>query len=183
MRIILSVAVAFLMLSFAARAADAPNAPPAWFVEEIAALTAEGGRWITDNSAYKNEQEPYDAYGVEWTSSFDGLTMRGCLFGLKDGKEIGDFWEFRQYWHPGRKEAVLEQFGWGGTVGAGRMWREGDVTKSDQTFFRIDGGATRTGHVSSMPDAATHVTESFDIKDEVWTPRRRYVWKRAPAGE
>ncbi|MEX0644969.1 MAG: hypothetical protein WD076_06650 [Parvularculaceae bacterium] len=185
MRIILSFVVACISFLAVARAAEAPppNAPPAWFLEEIAALAANGGRWIADNSAYKSEQEPYDAYGVEWKSSFDGTTLSGRLFGLKDGKEIGDFWEFRQYWHPGRKEAVLEQFGWGGTVGAGRMWREGDKTKTDQTFFTVDGGAARSGHLSAMPDASTQVTESFDIKDDAWTARRRYVWKRAPGGQ
>lgn len=155
-----------------------PRAAPEWFLQEIAALTAGTGRWIADNSEYKSEQEPYDAFGTEWRASFDGTTMSGRLFGIKNGKEIGNFWEFRQYWHPERREATLEQFGWGGTIGIGKMWHEGDTTKSDQTFYTIDGVASRSGHVSSFPDSDTYVTGSFDIEADEWTPRRTYTWRR-----
>lgn len=159
---------------------DPPGAAPRWFIEEIETLTAGSGHWIADNSEYKSEQEPFDAYGTEWTASFDGTTMTGRLFGVKDGKESANFWEFRQYWHPGRREAVVEQFGWGGTVGVGTTWPDGDVTKSDQTFFAPDGSTSRTGHVSGFPDRNTHQTDSFDIANDVWTARRSYTWHRAP---
>lgn len=177
MRIIL-VAI-FALFSSIAVAEDAqPAAAPQWFLSEIAALAADGGRWIADNSAYKNEQEKWDAYGIEWKSSFDGTTLSGRLYAIKDGKEIGDFWEFRQYWHPGRKEGVVEQFGWGGVVGAGKVWRDGDATKMDQVFFTADGGQSRTGHIGRFPDANTHITESFAIEGDEWKPNRKYVWKR-----
>lgn len=178
MRIIL-VAIFALFSSVALAEEAQPAAAPQWFLDEIAALTADGGRWIADNTAYKSEQEQWDAYGVEWKSSFDGTTMSGRLFAMKDGKEIGDFWEFRQYWHPGRKEAILEQFGWNGIVGAGKVWRDGDQTKMDQTFFTVDGVESRTGHIGALPDANTHVTESFTITGDEWKPNRKYVWKRA----
>lgn len=158
-----------------------PGAAPAWFLEEIAKLTADSGRWVTDNAEYKGEQEPYDAYGMEWVSSFDGTTMSGRLFGIAEGKDTGNFWEFRLYWHPEREQAVIEQFGWGGTVGIGTMWPAGDTTKSEQTFFTVDGGANLSGHISSFPDASTHVTGGFDIDGETWTPRREYTWRLAPS--
>ncbi len=159
-----------------------PNpAAPAWFLQDIATLTAGSGRWIADNSAYKSEQEPFDAYGTEWQASFDGTTMTGRLFGIRNGEETGNFWEFRQYWHPGRGEAMLQQFGWGGTVGIGIAWPVDDTTKSDQTFFSVDGKQWRTGHVSHFPDSDTYVTESFDIKDGKWTPSRTYTWHRVAA--
>jgi len=176
--------IACIVLLFAAsqftfsQESDSPGAAPEWFLHEIATLTAGSGRWIADNSEYQSEQEPFEAYGTEWSASFDGTTMTGRLFGIKDGKETVNFWEFRQYWHPGRGEAVLEQFGWGGAVGIGKAWRDGETTKSDQTFFAPDGSASRTGHISEFADSDTHVTRSFDIKDDVWTARRSYTWHR-----
>jgi hypothetical protein len=100
---------------------------------------------------------------------------------LQNGREVADFWEFRQYWHPSRQEAVVEQFGWGGALGIGTLRREGDKTRMDQTFFTPGRPAARRGHVSHMPSPNTHVTESFDVEDGKWQPRRKYVWKRAPA--
>jgi hypothetical protein len=171
--------LAALALSMNAAAEQRAGAkPPAWFLEEIAQLSADGGRWIADNSAYRSDQENYDAYGIEWRASFDGSSMSGRLFAMRDGKELGDFWEFRQYWHPDREEAILEQFGWGGAVGAGVIWREGEVTKVDQTFYAPGGPSRRTGHVGRFPDADTHDTESFTISGKKWTPDRRYVWRR-----
>lgn len=153
---------------------------PDWFLEEIVTLTAGDGRWITDNSEYKNEQETFDAYVTEWVASFDGTVMSGRLFGRSNGKDTGNFWEFKQYWHPQRQEVVIEQFGWGGTIGIGTQWRDGRETKSSQTFFAADGTATQTGHISSFPTSDTHVTESFDIKGDTWKPRRKYTWQRMP---
>lgn len=174
-----------LLLALALPAAAGDDDPaakaPQWYLDDIARLTTEGGRWIADNSAYKSESEPFDAYGTEWRSGFDGDTMTGRLFGLKDGKEIAfDFWEFRQYWHPGDKRAVVEQFGWGGALGVGTLVQAPSGTYSDQQFYNADGTLTRTGHASEFPDADTHVTQSYDIVDGEKTPRRKYIWKRQP---
>ncbi|MGB5447547.1 MAG: hypothetical protein WBM80_01345 [Woeseiaceae bacterium] len=176
----IAVVAALIFLSGAAlsESASSPGAPPSWFLEEIATLCAGTGRWVTDNSEYKSEQEPYDAYGTEWLSSFDGTTMTGRLFGIKDNKETENFWEFRQYWHPERKEAVLEQFGWGGTIGIGTISHKGDSTRADQTFYAVDGTAFRSGHESSFPDPETYVTRSFLIDDGEWHPNRSYTWRR-----
>ena len=84
--------------------------------------------------------------------------------------EVAKFWQFRQYWHPGRREAVVEQFGWGGTVGVGIARHKDGETKADQSFFGVDGSVNRMGHVSSFPDPNTHVTASFDIVDDEWQP-------------
>jgi hypothetical protein len=166
-----------------AEAEDPPSqtAPPAWYLTEIAMLTADGGRWVTDNSEYQSEEEPYDSYVTEWQASFEGATMTGRLFGIADGKESVDFWEFRLYWHPVEQRAVMAQFGWGGSVGIGPTWLEDGATKSDQVFYAADGSATRTGHVSRFPDANTHLTASFDIDGDDWTLRRNYIWRRATA--
>ncbi|MGD9800545.1 MAG: hypothetical protein AB7F91_17035 [Parvularculaceae bacterium] len=157
------------------------SAPPQWYLDDIKTLSAAGGRWIADNADYKSEEEPFESYGTEWKSRFDGATMTGRLYGYKDGAQTAfDFWEFRQYWHPGRNEAVVEQFGWGGAVGVGALQEDDGGTRSDQTFHNSDGSVTRTGHKSRFTDENTFVTESFDIVGDEWKPRRKYVWKRVP---
>lgn len=157
--------------------ANPPNPDKQAYLAEIAALTAGSGRWVTDNSAYKSEQEPYDAYGTEWRASFDGTTLSGRLFGLVDGKEVETFWEFRHYWHPERQQAVVEQFGWGGTVGLGTATYSDDRARTHQIFYYANGSQRAVGHVSTFPDAMTHITESFTIRDDAWLPDRRYVWR------
>jgi hypothetical protein len=163
----------------AAQPAAAQTAAAAWFVDEIEFLTRDGGRWITDNSEYVSEQETDDAYGIEWRKSFDGFAMAGRLVGLNGGKETNTYWEFRVYWHPGRGEAVAEQFGWGGGLGVGtvRPMAEGGM-QWEQTFYSPAQSQHSEGHRSDNPDANTHVTHSFSIVDGEWRPRRSYSWIR-----
>lgn len=176
------IAFLLLILSPPALAADNGAPTPQWFLDDIKTLTAGSGRWIADNSAYKSEAEPFESYGVEWIAGFDGTTMSGRLFGLKDGQEVGPFWEFRQYWNPGEAKAIVAQFGWGGAVGIGPLTAGTDgATQSDQVFMTPGRPSTRTGHKSSFPSSTTHLTESFDVVDGVWSPRRTYTWKRQPA--
>ena len=175
MKTILAVTFAMLMIGAEQTLAESP--PPQWFLEEIRLLTSGSGRWEADNTAYKDDEEPFDVYVTEWRSSFNGMTMTGRLFGVADGKESPTFWEFRHYWHPARQEVVIEQFGRGGVVGTGTMWREGATTVSDQEFSAPDGRQWRAGHRSDFPDGATHVTDSFDITDGQWKRRRSYTWK------
>ncbi|HNR78396.1 MAG TPA: hypothetical protein PKM48_14780 [Parvularculaceae bacterium] len=180
MRRLFAAALAAATIGFGP--ALAQQAPPQWYLDDIKALSAAGGRWIADNAQYKNEQEQFESYATEWRSEFDGHTMSGRLFGFKDGKETSfDFWSFRQYWHPGRNEAVVEQFGWGGALGVGPLTENDGGTMSDQTFYNADGSVTRVGHKSRFLDENTYLTESFDIVDGEWKPRRSYQWKRVIA--
>lgn len=151
---------------------------PQWYLAEIQKLSAGSGRWVADNSAYQTDTEPYESYVTEWVASFDGTTLRGRLFGIVQGEETPNFWEFRQYWHPGRAEVVIEQFGGQGAVGIGTMQMDNGKIRSDQSFWFPGGSTTRTGHISFFDDATTHVTESFDIVDDDWIPRRKYTWER-----
>ena len=174
-----------LLLTQGPRPADAdeaaePAAPPDWYLAEIAQLTAGTGRWVTDNSAYRSGEEVFDAYATKWIAEFGGTTMSGRLFGFVDGRETANFWEFRQYWHPGRREVIVEQFGFGNTIGVGTQWQENGITKSDQVFYYANGTSSQTGHESHFPTADSYVTKSFDIVDGRWLPRREYTWHRDP---
>ena len=172
-----------LLPATALRAEDPParHTPPAWLETEVAFLTRDGGRWVASNAAYQSENEPFEAYVLEWAKGYAN-SMTGRLFALQDGEATGDFWRFRQYWDPARQEVVLMQFGAGGAVGIGPMRREGETTVIEQTFYAPDGGASLTGHRSENPDADTHVTESFTIVDGAWRADRKYEWRRQPPG-
>lgn len=174
----LIIGLGALVLVTAMTHADDPPGPPDWFLNEIETLTAGSGRWVTSNEQYQSDDEPYDHYVTEWRASFGGTTMTGRLYGLIDGEASPTFWEFRQYWHPGKDVAVVEQFGGGGRIGLGTAWHKDGTTRSEQVFHAPDGSSSTVGHQSRFPDERTHVTESFDVKGSSWTPRRSYTWYR-----
>jgi hypothetical protein len=155
-------------------------AAPAWFRANLAFTMEGGGRWVTDNAAYRSDQEPSDAYGQEWTWGLGQQSITGRLFGLRDGEEVGTFWEFRLFWHPGERRAVLQQFGADGTLLLGTVEPTGEHThRSEQERFAPDGSRGAVGHESVNAEDGTHVTRSFDIAaDGTWTPRRSYTWHR-----
>lgn len=148
--------------------------PPAWAMEE---MRSTEGRWVADNSAYKSTEEPYDAYGLEWQSATGGTSITGRLFGLKAGKELGTFWEYRLIWHPERETLWLFQFGTDGTFGEGALVRTGPAsTELEQTFYSPSGSMSRSGHRETKKEGQ-RITKSFGIDaDGTWTPRREYVW-------
>ncbi|MCB1554592.1 MAG: hypothetical protein KDJ14_12355 [Xanthomonadales bacterium] len=155
---------------------------PAWYLDDVRALSSGSGRWIADNAGYRSDDEPFDAYGVAWTSSFGGTTLHGRLFGLREGKEVGTFWEFRQYWDPLRGVAVLEQFGHGGTLGLGTLRPDADGSViAEQRFARPGGTPWDSGHRSRFLTADRYETRSFDIVDGAWNAKRVYVWVRQAA--
>lgn len=158
--------------------ADALAAPPQWYIDDVEFLTGDGGRWVTSNEAYQSEDEPFQSYVLEWKKGYAN-SMTGRLFGIKDGRETADFWRFRQYWHPGKGRAIVQQFGAGGAMGIGPLWPEDGGNKMLQKFYGPDGSVSETGHAAHNPDASTHITESFTIVDGEWQPSRLYTWKRA----
>lgn len=156
-----------------------PNARddiPAWVHEHLSMMI---GRWVADNATYQSEEEPYEAYGIEWSWGLGEKSVTGRLFGLQDGQETGAFWEFRVFWHPGEQHLKLYQFGGNGTVGVGAI----DVidehkTEALQTFYNPDGTQTQIGHREERTEGVNH-SHSFNVnEDGVWTPRRSYVWHR-----
>lgn len=175
---------AWRQLVMAAVAALVPLAalgqgPPEWFLAHIEHLTAEGGRWLTDNSEYRSVEEPYDAFGLEWEAGLGGVSLKGRLFALRDGAEVETFWELRSVWHPGEKRVHAYQWGGNGVYAEGTtVWTEGDVLRTEQEFFG-PASSFRVGHEEWVEDGKIH-TVSYDIGvDGSWKKRRIYVWARA----
>jgi len=159
------------------RAQDA--AAPEWFREHLAYLTAGDGVWITDNGAYRSEDEPADAYEVTYVWGAGRRTASGTLRAITGGKRSGAIWDYRVFWDPGTKRAVIEQWGFGGAYGAGDTRLVDDATlRSEQTFHGPDGSSNRAAHDWIVDGPLQHTTHSFQFKDGEWQPGRTYVWKR-----
>lgn len=167
-----------------ARAGEPAFVPaPQWYLDNVDALTRDGGRWVASNADYQSADEPMSAFVLEWKKDYAN-SATGRLFGIIDGKETGDFWRFRQFWSPAEGEARLVQFGYGGSFGIGALVIEADgAERLEQVFYDPDGAVRREGHLTRSPDADTQVAQSFDIVDGEWLPRRRYVWKREAASQ
>lgn len=160
--------------------------PPTWYLENVRFMTADGGTWIADNAPHKSDDEPWDAYGIEWNSGPGGFSMSGRLFGIKEGERSDlDFWLFSQYWDPTRQKAVVQQFGWG-SVGVGIMTsgKETGDTVLEQTLTAFDGTSSKVAHRASNPSDNIHVTTSYEVDESgAWTEQRTYRWKRRAPGQ
>jgi len=155
------------------------DSPPAWFRRHLEGLARGTGRWTADNSAFKSEGEPWEAYGMEWTWGLARQTVKGRLYAIKDGKEVGSLFEYRVLWHPGDRKAMIFQYGSDGTYGWGVIEPDGENgTVVEQTFFGPDGGTTRVKHTDVLT-GDSRVAQSFDWTDGTWKPRRLYRFKLA----
>ncbi|MEZ5344820.1 MAG: hypothetical protein R2681_04600 [Pyrinomonadaceae bacterium] len=154
---------------------------PEWLREHMEFMTAGTGRWTTDNSKYMSENEPFDEYGTEWKWGIGKKSIKGRLFGLKDNKEAGDFWEFYLYWHPQKRAAILQQLNSAGVFGSGEMRsvESGDAVErmTEMTFFAPGGTQWKDLH-KIRENRDEHNTVSFLLKDGNWSRQREYVWKR-----
>lgn len=184
MRLFVLLAAALLWLAPfvpAAAQAQAQGGIPDWFRADLAAMTRDGGRWVADNS---NPDEPWDRWVMEWTLAPDGTSMTGRLFGISDGRESEDFWQFRQFWHPAEEKAVVMQWGAGGMVGTGEMVSTGEGRGMlDQTFWTPDGRSFRVGH-TWRNSGDERVTEQYDVPpgESAWRLNHVLAWRRERAG-
>lgn len=152
--------------------------PPAWYLAHMEDLSPDAGAWIADNSAYVSDDEPYEAYGIEWRWALGKQGVTGRLFGIIDDEEVATFWDFRLYWHPGEGRAYLQQFGGNGRFGSGILYPVGEDTyRVEQDFFALDGTISRSGHETVVSDTV-HDGYSYRIlEDGSWQVQRHYVWK------
>ncbi|GAA4276205.1 hypothetical protein [Aquimarina mytili] len=147
---------------------------PDWFAKN---MEESIGTWITDNSAYKNENEPFDQYGMDWQWGIGKKSITGTLYGIINGKKQGTFWEFRQYWDFGKNQGILVQYGGDGTIGIGPMiMNEDNQSELVQEFVSPNGKKNVHGHRSILKDGQL-TTTSFDISEpKSWKKRRSYIW-------
>lgn len=179
----LVAAVCGLLVACAVLATPIPSAPaenqaiPDWYLRDIEDKTRDGGVWIADNSAYREEDGGIDAFGIEWRAGIGGKSMVGRLFSLRDGQELATHWEFRMFWHPVDREAMAYQFGVDGTVGWGVATPGPDESSSiiEQTFASPDGTVTRVRH-ETRTEGDRDIGHSFNWVDGEWQPRRTYTW-------
>ncbi|ELR70143.1 hypothetical protein C900_03828 [Fulvivirga imtechensis AK7] len=99
---------------------------PAWYQHE---MNRKVGVWVADNSAYKHEHEPIDAYGIEWKWCIAKNCLSGELFSIKKGERTDRYWYFSQYWDFESGKPTLIQVNSFGTVGRGTV----DMLKEDKT--------------------------------------------------
>ncbi len=147
---------------------------PDWFIKN---MEESIGTWITDNSKYQNENEPFDHYGMDWEWGIGKQSITGRLYGLINGQKQGIFWEFRQYWDFTKNTGIVAQYGGDGTVGIGPMEvKQGNQTELTQEFVSPNGAKNIHGHKSTLKEGVL-TTTSYDIsKDGKWEKRRSYVW-------
>lgn len=136
------------------------------------------GTWKADNSAYKNENEPMTAYGIEWR--FDELknSIYGKLYGLIDSNNVGVFWEFHQYWNSNISRIEFIQIGGDGTIGSGSLIQSNSSEYELIQLFTNTKNETRyEKHSYLRPNANTEITSSFekDINGN-WIKKRTYTW-------
>ncbi len=169
--------ILILLSGFAAAGEEQQPGPPAWFLNHIAFLTQ--GRWIADNTPFKSDGEPYDAYGMEYEKGIGGKSVRGRLFGLIDGKEVATFWEFHTVWRPSDNRVIAYQFGGDGTFAEGPLIATGEHTqRMEQVFYSPGGQHWASGHETEEAADGVFITRSFDIgEDGSWAIGRAYTWR------
>jgi hypothetical protein len=169
------------LLPVAANAADPPTAaPPQWFGEHLAYLTDRGGVWTADNAAFRSDDEPAEAYELTWVWGAGKKTAAGTMRALTGDKRSGVIWDFRVFWDPGARKAVIQQHGFGGAYGVGETKHVDEKTlRSEQTFYGPDGSTSRSAHDWIVDGPDVHTTNTFSFADGAWKPGRTYVWKRA----
>lgn len=156
-------------------------AAPEWFRDLMTALVADGDEWVADNSGYRSDEEPVDAYVLTWTWGPGRRSVSGRLQAMVGADRRPPLWEFRQYWHPDRREGRLVQYGTDGTVGEGALTRGADGgVIVEQDFWGPDGLSWRQRHEER---ATPRSRESRDARwvNGAWRDGRRYVWTRRAA--
>jgi hypothetical protein len=154
---------------------------PDWWMAHVDFMSRGGGVWIAPNPGNETDPAQPDAFGMRWDAANEGHVLVGRLYGIENGAETAEFWAFREFWHPGERRAVIEQWGGPGIYGVGETAMEGNRGVVEQTFWLPDGRTWREGH-RTVEEGDVYVTEQFDIDAEgAWTPSGAYTWRRAAA--
>lgn len=182
MRLVIAAAlVAIAAHACASGAAPAPESagPPDWWADHVRFISGDGGTWVTPNSKATDDPDAPDAFAMTWVAASEGRLLIGRLFGLKNGREVAEYWTFREFWHPGEGRVVAQQWSSWGAYGEGEATSpEPNRGQLDQTFWLADGRSWREGH-RTLASGDEYVTDVFDIDAKGnWSPRDRNVWQR-----
>ncbi len=178
--LVFSFVVAACATSVEAQQAPAHTMPD-WWVAHVDFMSRDGGVWIAPNPGNEANPEQPDAFGMHWRADNGGHVLIGRLYGIENGEETQEYWTFREFWHPGERRVILEQWGGAGVYGVGETKMEGNRGTVEQTFWLPDGRDWKEGH-RTIEDGDAYVTDQFDIDAEGnWTPNGSYTWRRAPS--
>lgn len=174
---LLVLVVLFQYVSFAQQ-----SGLPKWYMEKI---QTDEGIWVTDNSQFKNENEPFDKYILSWTLNPLRNSLSGRLYGLTDGQESGTFWDFSQYYDPNTQKVIVMQIGWNGTLGSGPLIAtDNGGYDLAQIFTTPDGTTRKEKHTDIKPNKDIEITTSYSFdENSEWIAGRTYTWQRQIDGE
>ncbi len=151
---------------------------PAWWTAHVDFMSRDGGTWVAPNPANDSDPAQPDAFGMEWRAVNEGYGLIGRLYGIEAGVETTEFWTYREFWHPGERRAILQQWGGPGVYGVGATGGETRYDRLEQTFWLADGRSWRDGH-RTAEEGDIYVTHQFNIDEQDnWTPNGSYTWRR-----
>ncbi|MGE0178354.1 MAG: hypothetical protein AB7O91_00865 [Sphingomonas sp.] len=158
------------------------NTLPEWWLAHVDFISRDGGTWRAPNPAGANDPNVPDAFGMEWRMANDRHVLIGRLYTIEGDRET-EMWNFREFYHPGERRVIIEQWGGPGVYGRGETTapaaNRGQV---EMTLWLPDGRDWREGH-RNEENGDEYVTAAFDIgADGQWTPSGRYVWTRVRRG-
>jgi len=173
----MKIPITVLLFTYACFCLTAQEAGiPDWYMEYT---KNRAGTWMADNRQYQSDEEPMDAYAMEWQLGPLGNELYGKLYGLVDGEPQGTYWSFHQYWDPHTREVVVLQIGTDGTLCKGNLHKQGDTTELVQVFTSPAGQSRKEGHRTITIDDTTETGTSFSINAQGdWIARRTYTWKK-----
>ena len=172
-----SLSYILLIITYICTPALSQSALPKEVLADWENLTQSGGNWVADNAAYKNDNEPFEAYGLTWTWGFAKKSVNGTLYGIRDGKKTGTFYEFKMFYHPKENKTIYYQFGTDGTVGEGEVKIFGAMSEILTTFYMPGGDSYKQRHEEEKKNGQRH-SQDFNLKnDGTWEKGRTYVWK------
>lgn len=136
------------------------------------------GIWKADNRDFKNENEPFTDYRIEWQYGEIKSHVYGSLTGWIHDQKIATLWEFHQYYNPRTQTIDIWQIGWNGTIGTGVFtFSSPQRIELIQEFTSMAGFSRTEKHTYERPDEKLEITTSFEMDVlQNWSEKRTYRW-------
>jgi len=146
---------------------------PEWYQAEMERMI---GTWVANNNEYMSEEETDNAYALRWDWGAGKKSIIGRLYGMKDGVQTKDYWQFVQFWDSEAQKGRVIQISANGVVGEGYLEPVSEgKTKLEQTFTPSDGAIYSEGHRTKIfPDH--EVLTTYKIIQDRWVEDRSYTW-------